>query len=155
MRFHTISCLLAVIAAGQIAVAASPTQITDPEAFVKEIYAKLAAPHYEPPTDIYTPRLKALFVADEKRAKGEVGCLEFMFWVNGQDYKLKNVVITSRPVSGHDDRRTIVATFSNLGTANEIHFDFQRVGDKWLLDDARSTNKSNPWTLSKLLKCSA
>jgi hypothetical protein len=134
--------------------AAPPTQINDPEAFVKEIYGHLVStPHYNPPEDIYTPRLKALFVRDQKMSKGEVGCIEFMFWVNGQDFKLKGVSISSRPVSGREDRRTIVATFVNLGTANEIHFDFQKIGDGWLLDDARSVAKGSPWTLSKLLNC--
>jgi hypothetical protein len=134
--------------------AAPPTQIVDPEAFVKEIYGHLASSqHYDPPDDIFTPRLKALFARDRKWAKGEVGCLDFMFWVNGQDYKLKNVQISSRPVSGREDRRTIVAKFANLGTSNEIHFDFQKIGDRWLLDDARSTTKGTDWTLSKILNC--
>ncbi len=149
-----IKALLFGLATMVVLHAAPPTQIDDPEAFVRTMYERLVAnSHYDPPTDIFTPRLKALFARDRKWAKGEVGCLDFMFWVNGQDYKLKNVQVSSRPVSGREDRRTIVASFVNLGTRNELHFDFQKIGDSWLLDDARSTTKASAWTLSKILNC--
>src|SRR5580700_8124822 len=120
--------------------AAPASQVNDPQAFVTEIYKRFSASQagsgdYTPPADFYTPRLKALFVRDEKWAKGEVGCLDFDFWVNGQDYQLKNVRVNSRPVADHPDRVLVIATFLNLGTMNEIHFDFQRIAEKWLLDD--------------------
>lgn len=139
--------------------AAPPSKIDDPIAFVKEIYGHYAAhksgTDYTAPDDVYTPRLKALFVRDEKWAKGEVGCLEFDFWVNGQDYELKNVRVSSRPVAGHPDRMVVIATFLNLGTPDEIHFDFQQIGGKWLLDDVHSVGgkAAERWTLSKLLMC--
>jgi hypothetical protein len=137
---------------------AAPTpQINDPEAFVRDIYKRFAASQagsgdYTPPADFYSPRLKALFVRDEKWAKGEVGCLDFDFWVNGQDYQLKNVRVSSRPVADHPDRILVIATFLNLGTMNEIHFDFQRIAGKWLLDDVQSV-RGERWTLSKILAC--
>ena len=136
-----------------------PTKIDDPVAFVKEVYGHYAAhkpgQDYTAPGDIYTPRLKALFVRDEKWAKGEVGCLEIDFWVNGQDYELKNVRVSSRPVTGRPDRMLVIATFLNLGTPNELHFDFQQIGGKWLLDDVHSVGGAvaERWTLSKILAC--
>jgi hypothetical protein len=139
--------------------AAPAPKIDDPVAFVKEVYGHYAAhkpgQDYTAPDDIYTPRLKALFVRDEKWAKGEVGCLEIDFWVNGQDYELKNVSVSSRPVAGHPDRMLVIATFLNLGTANEIHFDFQQIAGKWLLDDVHSVRGpvAERWTLSKILMC--
>ncbi len=137
--------------------AAPASQVSDPEAFVREIYKRFAASQagsgdYTPPADFYTPRLNALFARDEKWAKGEVGCLDFSFWVNGQDYQLKNVRVNGRPVAGHADRVLVIATFLSLGTMNEIHFDFQRIGGKWLLDDAHSV-RGERWTLSKILMC--
>src|SRR5580658_2588485 len=136
--------------------AAPAPKIDDPVAFVKEVYGHYAAhksgTDYTAPDDIYTPRLKALFVRDEKWAKGEVGCLEIDFWVNGQDYELKNVRVSSSPVAGHPDRMLVIATFSNLGTAEEIHFDFQQIAGKWLLDDVHSV-RGERWTLSKILMC--
>ena len=150
-----IGCAIVVTLVLQ-ADAAPAAQIDNPEAFVKEIYAHFVASEpkhdFAPPADIYTPRLKALFVRDEKWAKGEVGCLEFDFWVNGQDWELKDARVTSRPVAGHADRTVVIATFLNLGTANELHFDFQKIAGKWLLDDVHSVGGER-WTLSKILNC--
>jgi len=154
---HPLLCLVVASAAlPRIASAAPPTHITDPEAFVKEVYDKFAAgthTDYVPPEDIYTSRLQALFTRDKKWAKGEVGCLDFDFWVNGQDWKLKNVRVSSQAVSGNVDRKTIVAKFVNLGTTNEIHFYFKQAGSDWLLDDVQSVLPGNKWMLSKILSC--
>ncbi len=133
------------------------TQISDPEKFVSEVYRRLAANErastpYEAPVDIYTPRLKALIAADRRRAKGEVGCVDFDFWVNGQDWELSNIHVSGRDVANRAGQKLVIATFVNLGEANEIHFDFLQVGGKWLLDDVHSV-KNAPWTLSQLLKC--
>ena len=132
--------------------AAFATDVPDPVAFVKNVYARIAkSATYEPPGDIYTPRLKALFDEDKRRANGEVGCIDFDFWTNAQDWHLKNVEVTGKPVPGKQDRMLVVATFVN-GTPQQIQLDFEKVGGKWLLDDARSM-AGERWTLSKLLKC--
>lgn len=134
------------------------TEIGDPVEFVQSVYRHIAASEpsarepYTPPDDIYTPRLKARFDADARRAKGEVGCVDFVFWINGQDSELKNVRVSRRPVPGGPaDRMMVIATFLN-GTPQEIHFDFQKIKGKWLLDEVHSF-KEIPWTLSALLKC--
>ena len=134
------------------------TRITDPAAFVSEVYRKLASAarsdSYDPPDDIYTPRLKALLDDDERRAHGEVGCIDFHFWVNGQDYKIKKVRVVARGPGESPDRRLVIATFLNLGDATEIHFDFQRIAGRWQLDDVHGVKPGKPWTLSEILKCS-
>jgi hypothetical protein len=133
------------------------TEISDPVEFVHNVYRNLAASEpsgrepYTPPDDIYTPRLKALFAADARRAKGEVGCVDFDFWINGQDSELKNVRVSRRLAPGQADRMMVIATFIN-GAPQEIHFDFQKIKGKWLLDDVHSL-KEVPWTLSALLQC--
>lgn len=140
-----LSALLRLSAAG----------IDDPKAFVTEVYRRLtvsqsAGHDYNPPEDIYTARLAKLIHDDEKRAKGEVGCLDFVFWVNGQDW-----VITNLTVSSSDEgpqRKMIVAKFRNTGDPEEIHFDFRRNSGHWLLDDVQSL-RAPQWTLSKILKC--
>ena len=129
------------------------TEISDPAKFVTEVYGRYTTKKsYEPPTDIYTPRLKALFAEDKRRAGGEVGCYEFDFWTNAQDFELRDVHVTSQDVAGHPDQKLVIATFTNLRQPEEIHFDFQKIGGKWLLDDVHSLKKET-WTLSKLLKC--
>lgn len=131
------------------------TEISDPAKFVTDVYSHYSdrrSRDYLPPSDFYTPRLKALFAEDKRRAGGEVGCIEFDFWTNAQDFSLRNVHVTSRDVPDHPDRKTVIATFENLRTPEEIHFDFQKIGGKWLLDDVHSL-KRETWTLSKILKC--
>jgi hypothetical protein len=144
----TIPLLASVFAIGEPAFA---TRIDDPAAFVRDVYRRLAASaHYQPPTDIYTPRLKALFDEDRRRAKGEVGCIDFVFWTNGQDSNLRDVRVTSQ-AAGRPDRALVTATFIHE-RRQEIQLDFQKIGGRWLLDDACSL-AGETWILSKLLKC--
>ena len=149
MNFH-VAILMALIFSGVPALAA-PSSINDPVMFVAEVLRHFVeTSSYEPPEDIYTPRLRKLIRDDEKQAKGEVGCLDFVFWVNGQDWTLTKLNVTSGPAS--PDREMVIARFLNIGTPQEIHFDFRRIAGRWLLDDAQSV-KEPRWTLSEILKC--
>jgi len=147
-----------VLAAALIANGAfGATNISDPEKFVSDVYTKYIAAQrahkdYVAPDDIYTPRLAGLFAKDKKMAKGEVGCIEMDFWVNGQDWKLGKVDVTSQPVAGHPDQKIVTAVFDNLKSPNELHFHFVQQRGKWLLDDVDSVKGEN-WTLSKILSC--
>jgi hypothetical protein len=127
------------------------TRIDEPKTFVTEVYRHyMSSTSYSAPEDIYTPRLARLFREDKKKSKGEVGCLDFDFWVNGQDFKLTNVVVTNGEEA--PDRKTVIAKFNNLGAPKEIHFDFRREGGRWLLDDVHSMTREK-WTLSEIFKC--
>lgn len=132
------------------------TRIEDPETFVRGVYDHYVASqrtgrNYVAPADIYTPRLKALFDEDKRRANGEVGCIEFDFWVNGQDWNLKSVKVTAQDVPGSADRRLVKAEFLN-DKPQQIQFDFRRIGGVWLLDDVESL-RGERWKLSALLSC--
>jgi len=132
------------------------TKIDDPKAFVTEVYRRYIVAQsnrgseYSPPDDIYTPRLAKLIRDDRRKAKGEVGCLDIDFWVNGQDWEISNLAVTSTDQG--PDRKTVIAKFRNLGDSEEIHFDFRRNAGRWQLDDVHSM-KAPPWTLSEILKC--
>ena len=133
------------------------TEIADPEKFVSDVYRHFVAAQnsrktYNAPQDIYTPRLAGLFEKDRRESKGEVGCIEFDFWMNGQDFELSNLKVTRQPVAGHPDQTTVIATFTNLRKPMELHFNFIQQRGKWMLDDVAST-KGETWTLSKLLSC--
>jgi hypothetical protein len=141
------------IAASLLAVCAfaAQTVIESPESFVKKVYHALAtSPSYTPPDDIYTPRLRSLMQKDRRQSKGEVGCLDGVFWVNAQDWQLSDVKVTALPET--KGRQVVVATFRNLGKPEEIRFEFQRVAGVWRLDEARSTG-ADAWTLTQLLNC--
>ena len=128
------------------------TRIDDPKAFVSDVYRRLQTGHdYSPPDDIYTPRLAKLFRDDRRKAKGEVGCLEIMFWVNGQDYEIRDLSVTSTDKGA--ERKTVTAKFMNIDRREEIRFDFVQTGHRWLLDEVHSA-AATPWTLSEMLKCS-
>ena len=133
---------------------AAATRIDDPKAFVTEVYRRYIAAQkgheYNAPEDIYTARLAKLIRDDRRKAKGEVGCLDFDFWVNGQDWVIKDLAVTSEDAG--PDRKTVIAKFLNTGDPQEIHLEFQRVAGRWLLDEVRS-RKGEKWTLSQILKC--
>jgi Protein of unknown function (DUF3828) len=131
------------------------TRIDDPKTFVTEVYRRLVASQsthssYTPPEDIYTPRLEKLLREDKRKAKGEVGCLDFDFWINAQDWKITHLAITA--TDDGPDRKTVVSKFRNIGEPQEIHFDFRKSAGRWLLDDVHSMS-APPWTLSEILKC--
>jgi len=155
MPLKTVLSVLAVlILSGAPALPAS-VRISDPASFVAEVYRNLAASEstnqsYLPPEHIYTPRLSKLLQDDKRRAKGEVGCLDFVFWVNGQDWMITNLRITNGAAS--QDRTVVIARFVNIDMPEEIHFDFHRIAGGWLLDDVHSV-KEPRWTLSDILKC--
>jgi len=146
---------LAALALSGVAALSAATRIDDPKTFVAEVYRRLIETQskghtYDEPDDIYTPRLAKLIRDDRKKGKGGVGCLDFDFWVNGQDWELSNLAVTS--TDDGPDRKTVIAKFRNLGNPEEIHFDFRRNAGRWQLDDVHSVS-AQPWTLSEILKC--
>jgi len=149
-KFAALVSILSAVSAP----AATPP-IHNPVDFVTGVYARLikaqSGDHsYEPPEDILTPRLKKLIADDRKRAHGEVGCLDFEYWVNGQDWVITKLSVTSGAAG--KDQWTVIAKFLNTGDPQEIHFDFRRVEQRWLLDDVHSV-KDPRWTLSEILRC--
>lgn len=151
MRFRLLTALAL---AASLAVAATATQaatkIDDPLKFVKTIYTTTVGKKPEP-DDIYTPRLDALFKLDSKEAGGEVGRIDFSFWMNAQDGAISGVTVTKADVENAPNRMVVIAKFKNEKTPNEIHFYFEKTAAGWKLDDARSL-LGEQWTLSLILK---
>lgn len=150
-----VSVALAAFSFSGAFLLSAATRIDDPKSFVSEVYRRLIASQsthssYTPPEDIYTPRLEKLIREDKRKAKGEVGCLDFDFWINAQDWTITHLTITT--ADDGPDRKTVIAKFRNIGEPQEIHFDFQRNAGRWLLDDVHSLS-APPWTLSEILKC--
>ena len=129
------------------------TRIDDPEKFVRGVYAQIEkqSGKYQEPEDIYSQRLSDLFALDSKEAGGEVGRIDFDPWIDAQDSEIHNVHVTSNPVESAPSRRTVRATFKNIGRPEDIRFYFEKTKQGWKLDDMRSVGKEN-WTLSLILK---
>lgn len=154
-RMRRVSCALAAFCLSSLLILGAVTRIEDPKTFVSEVYQRLVAAQsshssYAPPEDIYSARLAKLIRDDKRRAHGEVGCLDFVFWVNGQDWEITNLAISSTDEG--QDRKIVIAKFRNSGDPQEIHFDFRRNAGHWLLDDVSSLTEPR-WTLSEILKC--
>ena len=159
-RMIVIAVALTVVPAGLTPPAAAAVASQQgPKAMVEAVYQRLIAdqkrrrPSYSPPETIYTPRIRSLIAASRRQAKGEVPCgLDFMIWVNGQDYVLRGVTVVQGP-SPSPDRTSVTATFTNQGAPEKIVFDFQRIAGRWLIDDAHSVIGDDQWTFSRLLQC--
>jgi hypothetical protein len=150
MRFRVLTGIV-LAAAFLIAPAAQAgTKIDDPLAFVKAIYTTTVGKKPEP-DDIYTQRLDALFKLDSKEAGGEVGRIDFSFWMNAQDGTISGVTVSKAPVENAPNRMVVIAKFKNEKTPNEIRFYFEKTAAGWKLDDARSV-LGEQWTLSLILK---
>jgi hypothetical protein len=151
MRFRMLTALALAAAFFVTAEAqAAPTRIDDPLKFVKAVYATTVGKKPEP-DDIYSTRLGALLALDSKEAHGEVGRIDFDFWMNGQDGAITGVTVTKADVDNAPGREIVVARFKNEKTPNEIHFYFEKTAAGWKLDDVRST-KGDPWVLSLMAK---
>jgi hypothetical protein len=154
--FAVIAAALALLALGFASrpVSAAPaTVIADPATFVQSVYARHAkGGDYIPPDDIYTPHLAGLWALEEHEAHGEVGRIDFLFWIDGQDGTPSDLHLRTVPVEGRLDRRIIVATFKNGDQAENLRFYFQRGATGWKLDDVVSLTGKSPWTLSVILK---
>ena len=146
---------LAAFSLSSVLALSAASRIDNPKNFVAEVYRHFVATQsthssYTPPDDIYTARLAKLLRDDKRKAKGEVGCLDFDFWINGQDWEITNLTITTAEEG--PDRKTVIAKFRNTGDPQELHFDFRRNAGRWLLDDVHSVLAPR-WTLSEILKC--
>ena len=140
----------AAIAAILALPASAATKIDDPVKFVKAIYTTTVGKKPEP-DDIYSARLDALFKLDTKEAGGEVGRIDFDFWMNAQDGAIGGVTVSKAAVENAPGRMVVIAKFKNEKTPNEIHFYFEKTSAGWKLDDARSL-LGEQWTLSLILK---
>jgi len=135
--------------------------VPDPRAFVAATYARYQArPDVPPPNRarIYSPRLRHLFDGYDawQRAHGdEVGALDFDWWTNAQDYRIRNLQLTR--INEGPSLRWIVARFDNYDRHDEIRFRFVRLEGRWYLDDAMQGTGAGDdgWTLSALLQSRA
>jgi len=94
--------------------------------------------------------LLALFEADEARTPdGEIGALEFDPMVNGQDFDLGDLAVVETERT--DARALVTASFTNMGTLQELQFTLVATADGWAIDDIESVEPGFEWKLTDIL----
>jgi hypothetical protein len=104
--------------------------------------------------DRFVDPAKAKFAENDKLSSDgeEVGCIDFVLAIDGQDYDEKELAKTLQ-ISGDDvgDRATVTAKFDlfegQADSRREIVWSLQKVDGDWKVSDIES--KTNGWTLSK------
>ena len=160
--FRRAITVLALITAGA-AWAGSPNVPAagqTPLVFIRAVYHQfiihndqMAEPYNGPSESLYSPRMKGLVAkARDDTPEGDVPCgLDFVFWVDGQDYDIKSADITEQP--GPDaDTDFIIAKFISLREPHELHFTFKKIAGRWWMDDVESVIGTK-WLWSDELNC--
>lgn len=125
--------------------------VKDPLAATKAHYAQIEKENYDGELP-FSARLKALEALDAKETpKDEVGRIDGDIYVNAQDMKVTNVVVTSRAVENAKDRLIVVVRFKNFDEQEEMHLFWEKTKAGWVLDDIRALGNDG-WTLSLMLK---
>lgn len=102
------------------------------------------------PQRVYSRRLQGLIDKDRQETpQGEVGRLDWDVFVDGNDWKLTDLSISS--VEESAERATVRATFKNFGEARDILFTLVKEDGSWLIDEVQSTTVGGRWTMSKIL----
>ena len=141
--------------------------VGDPLRFVKAAYGlDPASPDKPGPPETldqdkpeYSPRLRELF-AIQQREHGvdEVGRLNFNIFTGTQDGDVEGIRIDQADVEyAVPPRRIVTATFTILDRPTKMQFYFEKIGERWFLDDIASAGFKAPeefpaWTLSTVLK---
>lgn len=129
---------------------------TDPVAATQAIYDKLMrSPDDLPPTSVpYSRRLHRLLARDS--AGGEIGCLDFDFFIDGQDGAVSaaHVALVGKPLTA---KAVVDVRFTSSGRKNENQFIWIKEGKSplWVIDDVIGVRTpTGPFRLSTLLtKC--
>jgi len=131
---------------------ASPIKVTDPEKAMRQVYAGLEKDAHDVELPL-SARLDGLFKLDQKETgKDDVGRIDFDYFVNGQDSKITEPVVTSRSVENASNRRIIVVRFKNFDEEMENHYFWEKAKAGWVLDDVRFLDGKEGYTLSLVLK---
>ena len=136
----------AALALAFLATPACAQSTTDPRETVRAFYVQDSMDA----VGFYAKHLRALYERDKREAKGEVGRLGFVFYVNGQDTEAnwrKTLKITA--VASDDRRAEVQATFRN-GTLQDLRYDLVRENGRWLIADVRAL-RTDPWDLVTIL----
>ena len=148
---QSLACIVLafILGFGLAGTAAAKSVDRDPVTLIAAIYKT-----YQTETDqpglphVFSKRLQALIDKDEKEAQGEVGRIGWDVFIDGQDWKLTELKITT--VSQTPSQAQVRATFKNFDTPCDMLFDLVLEEGHWRIEDIEKTLKPR-WTMSKIL----
>lgn len=152
MNKPAAALLTATILLAPVTTNARPVTVKDPAATMRAHYEAMSKDRFDMEMPM-SARLNALFALDEREAgKDEIGRIDFDYFVNGQDSKISDVVVTERAVYNSTARKIVVVRFKNFDEAMENHFFWEKTRTGWVLDDVRHLDAKEGYTLSLILK---
>jgi hypothetical protein len=149
---RAILIVLGLLAAFVSPAAAQAPVFDDPRGLIAHVYAPYmgGAVPSDYPLDQFSPTLRQLWDDKEQRAlEEEMPFPDFDPFINGQDFDITDLVITDPLVEG--DTATVVATFFNFGSPQEMHFTLVRRAEGWKIDDLQSLGGDFTYRLSEIL----
>jgi hypothetical protein len=143
MRFWIATSMLATVLVTGPALA----QFKTPEAAVESLYATYTKPGSDGFADRDAPRyFDAALLKLWRAAKVK----DSDFFIQGQDFEVKDVKVTPASVSG--DKAEAIATFRNFGEPMRITYVLVQGKDGWRITDARSKSDTLRAELRKASK---
>lgn len=96
-------------------------------------------------------QLNELFAKEERETpQGMVGRLDFDPYIDGQDYQITDLKFSEPAIAG--DTATVVVTFKNFDTPDELTFSLVNETDGWKVDDVVSADKNFPYSLRAIME---
>jgi hypothetical protein len=139
----TLSKLLPLCLALALAACGPAKEAGGPSDVVEALYAPYLASEAGSALalDVYTPALKGEI--DKATTYGnllEAPVLDYDPIVNAQDFKISKLEVSELERS--EDAAKVQARFDNMGTATEVTYSLQRIGEEWRVDDIAAGEQS-------------
>ena len=113
-----------------------------PEQIVRKLYDAYQQPSVQENTaafeDYASAELKALLAKDEQLAGDEIGCIDYDFVIQGQDYDAENIKRTLK-IKTLDNNR-VEAKFQNFDTPATVIYQFACTENQCQITDLREEN---------------
>lgn len=125
-----------------LAISAFATAKESPEQIVRKLYDAYFQPSVQESSVVFedyaSAELKALFAKDEKLADGEIGCIDYDFIIQGQDYDAENIKRTLK-IKTLDNNR-VEAKFQNFDTPATVIYQFACTENQCQITDLLEEN---------------
>lgn len=99
-----------------------------------DVHAHARQPHHIDAKALMTPQLAHAYARVTHAEAGDVAPLGWDVFVNGQDYDVQHLNLTTTPAGKTE---TVTAAFDNLGQPETVIYTFAHTPAGWRIDDIR------------------